>query len=485
MGSRLKLSVRYIMNNMKETNYGMKKVVKDFLIVFSNNIISLISGLIVSLGLPKILSMEDYSDYKIFMLYLSYIGLFHFGLIDGVVVKFAGKSEIDIGLRIYRSITRLLVKMELIIAVLILAIVLVVIRGEYEFLGIVVAFDIIVHNLLSYYRSTMQITMRYKAYTITGVYGNIFRLFGILLLLIMKKLNCASCNIYIMIYMFGEISQLIFCLLLSKRITFGKKLDIREAKAVIMEIFKTGTPLLVAGIISTLILNLDRQFVSILFRKKDYAVYSFSYSIMNIILTLISAMSIVLYPAIKVKEKKELGKYYENFICILSCFVFSCFVFIPILNKFIEWFLPDYKYSLEILRVIFPVVVSLSIMQIIVINFYKTIEITRTYLMISITVLGISFMLNYIGYFIFKSMEAIAVSTVISCYIWFFISDRIIKNRININSYGVYYCLVITIIYYISYFLIWNINWLLGICSYAIFVGIMSYLIIKKQIVKR
>lgn len=460
-------------------------MVRDLLIVFSNNTISLISGLIISLGLPKILSMEDYSDYKIFMLYLSYIGLFHFGLIDGVVVKFAGKTETETGLKMYRSITRLLVRIETMAAILILIIVLVATRGEYKFLGIVVAFDIIVHNLLSYYRSIMQITMRYKAYTITGVYGNIFRLFGIFLLFIMEKLNCASCNIYIMIYMFGEIAQLIFCVLLCKGITFGEKLNIREVKPVIMEIFKTGTPLLVAGIISTFILNLDRQFVSILFQKKDYAIYSFSYSIMNIILTLISAMSVVLYPAIKVKKQKELGRYYEDFICILSLFVFSCFVFIPILNIFIEWFLPDYKYSFDILRVIFPVVVSLAIMQIVVINFYKTIEITRTYLVISITVFGISFLLNYIGYFFKKSMEAIAVATVLSCYIWFFISDRIIKSRIGTKSYGAYYCLVMTVIYYISYFLLWNINWLLGICSYVLFLGIIGYLIMKIQIVNR
>lgn len=56
------------------------------------NLINLAFNLITNFVLPKELSVENYAMIKTFQLYISYAGLFHFGFVDGMYLKYGGKS---------------------------------------------------------------------------------------------------------------------------------------------------------------------------------------------------------------------------------------------------------------------------------------------------------------------------------------------------------------------------------------------------------
>lgn len=454
----------------------IKRLFKDFFIVFWNNLFSLASGLTVSLGVPKILSLEDYGSYKVFMLYLSYIGLFHFGLIDGVAVKFAGRREADIGLAKYRAVTRLLYSVEIIVSLIVLSIVLLFVGSGYRFLGIMVALDITVHNAVSYYMYVMQISMRYKAYTLTGVYGNVFRIFGVFALLCLGHAGRADAGTYIVIYMAGELTQLAVCAWLCRSITFGSAEGSAGEQGAVRELFSVGMPLLISGLIVTFILNLDRQFISLLFSKKYYAVYSFSYSLMNLILTLISALSVVLYPMLKMKKEDALARDYDRFFFGLLVFIFGSFSFIPLMDVFVGWYLPNYRESLRILRVIFPIISPLAVMQIVVVNFFKVLEKTKTYLWISVFILIVSFALNVAGYAVFGSMEAIATASVLSCMLWLLVSNFVLENEIGIDGrHQMKYLIAMTVIYYLAYVGLWNAGETLAVATYIVLFMVMSW----------
>lgn len=49
-------------------------------------------NLITNFVLPKELSVESYATIKTFQLYVSYAGLFHFGFVDGMYLKYGGKN---------------------------------------------------------------------------------------------------------------------------------------------------------------------------------------------------------------------------------------------------------------------------------------------------------------------------------------------------------------------------------------------------------
>ena len=69
---------------------------KNLLKVFSANFIALIVGIIDGFFIPAFLKIDQYAYLKTYTLYAGYIGIFHFGLLDGIYLKYGGKSKENI-----------------------------------------------------------------------------------------------------------------------------------------------------------------------------------------------------------------------------------------------------------------------------------------------------------------------------------------------------------------------------------------------------
>jgi len=69
---------------------------KGLFYVLMANLINLGFNLITNFVLPKKLSVDSYATIKTFQLYVSYVGLFHFGFVDGMYLKYGGKSVREI-----------------------------------------------------------------------------------------------------------------------------------------------------------------------------------------------------------------------------------------------------------------------------------------------------------------------------------------------------------------------------------------------------
>ena len=95
------------MNNIVE-----KKNLLDILRVVVSNLLSLISGVLVAFLLPKIIGLSDYGYYKTFTLYATYVGLFHFGIEDGIYLIYGGKDYEELNKIDFRFYTRFLFVLE-------------------------------------------------------------------------------------------------------------------------------------------------------------------------------------------------------------------------------------------------------------------------------------------------------------------------------------------------------------------------------------
>ena len=58
--------------------------------VIGGNALNLIISVFMVIALPKILTMEDYGYWQLFLFFFSYIGFFQFGWEDGIYLKFVG-----------------------------------------------------------------------------------------------------------------------------------------------------------------------------------------------------------------------------------------------------------------------------------------------------------------------------------------------------------------------------------------------------------
>ena len=66
-----------------------KTIAKNTTISVLAQFISLITSLIINLIVPKFLNEYAYSYWQTYFLYASYVGILHFGLLDGLVLRFS------------------------------------------------------------------------------------------------------------------------------------------------------------------------------------------------------------------------------------------------------------------------------------------------------------------------------------------------------------------------------------------------------------
>ena len=69
-----------------------RKLQKGIVAVLIANLVNVAFSLATNFLLPKYLSIESYAGIKEFQLYVSYVGLFHLGFVDGIYLKYGGKT---------------------------------------------------------------------------------------------------------------------------------------------------------------------------------------------------------------------------------------------------------------------------------------------------------------------------------------------------------------------------------------------------------
>lgn len=65
------------------------QIKKDIALSIIAQVISLAVSFIMNLILPKFMSEYQYSLWQTYLLYVGYVGVLHFGLLDGIVLRYS------------------------------------------------------------------------------------------------------------------------------------------------------------------------------------------------------------------------------------------------------------------------------------------------------------------------------------------------------------------------------------------------------------
>lgn len=456
---------------MSNESITSKKTIGSIIKVAGSNILSLLAGILVGFLLPKIIGVTDYGYYKTFTLYASYVGLLHFGFIDGIYLKYGGKNYDELNKQAFRFYTLVLMVVEFVIALVGAVVGMLALSGELKFIFICLAVYLFSANLTSYFQFVSQITGRFNELSLRMVIQSALIALAIVALWLINRFAdiAISYKIYTIIYVGINLTLTLWYVFTYRDITFGKQ-D-RSSKREIWEFIKLGFPLLVANLCSTLILNLDRQFVNVLFDTDTYAVYAFAYNMLALITTALSAISTVIYPTLRRTDESTLKGTYSHLIEMILIFVFACLIVYFPLCWFVNWFLPQYKDSLVIFRIILPGLAISSAITIIMHNYYKTYGKETNFFIKCIIILLLSAVANYAAYAIFKTTQAISIASIIVMVIWYVLIEMyFIKNhKVKWVKNFTYMLLVAAGFYLITW---WEIWWAAMLIYLAFFSGI-------------
>ena len=414
-----------------------KHLSRNLMWVVFSRVISLLSSVAVGLLLPKIFSVSDYGYFKVFTLYAVYMALLHFGFVDGILLKLAGKEYSELDFEKTRAYTKFFVFFESLISLPILLCGIVFADGEYSFILVMLALNMVFVNVTTYYQFVSQATQRFREYSAKNFIVAVVKLAFVLGLFAIYffDVSAVSYKVYLIGLNVLDLSMAIWYVYIYRDITFGKSVAFSSIKKDVLDIFKIGFVLTAAYQASHLVLALDRQFVNLLFPMETFAVYSFAYNIITMISTVVSSLSMVLLPMLKRSSVEYTIGYYKKSISVVAI-VMSCALlsYFPLV-WFIGWFLPNYSASLEYIAVLLPTLVFTSGVTVVMFTIEKVLDRSFAFFKTACAILLLGLITNTVAYFVFGTPKAISYASLGVMAVWFLWEGISLARRTKVTVY--------------------------------------------------
>lgn len=409
----------------------MKDFIKNICMAFTAQGISLLASVLLSLILPKFLSIEDYGYWQLFIFYIGYSGFFHLGLNDGVYLRIGGKEYHKLKFEELNGELKVGLIFQAILAAAIIALSLGAgISIERKAVILFTAIYLLVNNFAMYIGYIFQATNRTSKYSFSIIIEKLIVIFLFALLIITNHL---SFYIFAAAYIIAKIVSLLYCIWRGSEVVRHRKNLSFHSVRIWWNDTRVGIKLMIANISSMLILGNGRFWIDKIWGIEAFGKISFSLSLTNFFLLFIQQISMVLFPFLRRTEKQDTKKIY--ILCNDSMkLIFPVFfiLYIPIYQILLRW-LPQYRESLEYLIILLPICVFDGKMQLIYNTYFKVLHKENILMKYNIAAMLTSLVLNMIGGLLLHSFNFIIISMVFSIVMRCILSGRYLNSTIGVK----------------------------------------------------
>lgn len=374
------------------------KLFKNISISVCVQIISLVTSFVLNLIVPKFISEINYANWQSYVLYSTYVSILQFGLIDGLILKYSQYDYNELNKDEIRPQLQLFMSFLTVVAIMGIAVALFFFNGYLRTLLILLSVAVIVKNYFWNNGSILQITYRFKEYAILIISQKVVYLAVVFLLLCLGVDNFVW---YCLADVFGDVFCILFGYKYNKELLFGRPGKIKDALANIWDNVKVGILLIVANLSSSLIVGVAKMIVDWRWGKEVFGKVAFSFSLSSLFLTFITAVSVVLFPALKRTENDKLAVMYQKIRNVITPFLIFVFLFYFPIVKVVEVWLPNYSISCKYLGILLPMVLFASRVGLLTNNYFKVLRKEKSMFVVNVlSVFGAGVLYVIFAYFL-------------------------------------------------------------------------------------
>lgn len=458
--------------NMNNKFYDL---LKNFSYTLSSNLVSLIISVLVVLIVPKVLGVEEYGYWQLYIFYASYTALLHFGWNDGIYLRYGGKKYEELDKDLFFSQFWMLAIFELFITVLtiILAGFIVDNPDRLFIIRMMVLCSLIVipRGMLLF---ILQGTNRIKEYAVATMIGRIT--YSILIILF---IFCGIKEYPLMIAadIIGKFISLVCTIIYCKAIVFRKIASFYVSLSETIENVSVGIKIVVAYIASSLIVGTVRFGIENIWDVATFGKVSLTLSISNLMMVFINAVGLILFPVLRRTNESKLPGIYIDMRNLLTIPLMGALVGYFPLKAIMTIWLPQYSESLIYMGILFPMALFEGKMSLLINTYLKTLRKERELLFINILSLGLSLFSTAICVFILKNLTISVFSILILLMFRCVLAEIYVSKIINISiASDTIIELIMTLIFI---FAAWFVGSWMGATIY--FGAYLLYLIIKRK----
>jgi O-antigen/teichoic acid export membrane protein len=455
-------------------NYKLKKFLKDLLIAFFAQGVSLICSFLISFLVPKALGVKDFGYWQLFIFYISYSGIFHFGFNDGIFLRNGGKKFKELNFNLISGQFWISIIGESFIALMIILAGIVEKDPSRKFVLIATAVYMVVVNAGELLGRVFQAVNESKKYSFSTIVGATSLLIGIILLLL---LNVNEPQSYIIVYLLSRVLSLIYCVYEARKAIFAPPVKFSYALKELWSNIKVGIYLTISFYSGILIIGNGRFMIDSQWGVESFGKLSFALSLNNFIMAFVFQIGMVLFPALKQLTLEKIKGIYHILskgLGILLLGILLCYL--PI-NWLIRLWLPQYSESLDYFVLLLPICTFDAKTEILCNTYLKVLRKEKVLLWINLITLVISLGLSLVGAYLIHDIYFIVIAMVISIVLRNIMAEYYLSTIMEIHiikDLVIELCLTCTFIFSIFFFG-YYIGSVMYLIAYLVSVGLARY----------
>lgn len=433
----------------------------------SANFLNLVISIVVSFIVPKLLGLEQYGYWQLYLFYVGYTGFFHFGLADGIYLRYGGKYYDELDKSLMHSLYWLLTILEILIFIGIALFSLYKIKDPNKSIILIASglncILILPRTVLQF---ILQSTGRIKEYASNFMVG---RVLYIVLILGFLSVGYRNFEYMLLADIIAKIVALIGLGYVCRDIVFTKGVKLSTGIHEFWINITTGGKLLFANIAGMLIIGIVRFGIERNWDVTTFGKVSFSLSISNFILTFIAAVSIVIFPIIKRSEVDRLPTVYDTMGSLLSGVMLIFLVAYYPIQKILLLWLPHYYEAIQYFAILFPISMFEARTSLLINTYLKALREEKAMLMINGLSVLLSLVTTVIVTVLLKNLTVAILSIVGLQIVKCLIPDFYLQKKMNMKiSFEVLWDALGAIIFIFGN---WYIGGVQGWVMYIVFVA--------------
>ena len=459
-------------------SFNLHEFSSDVFVYSFGQALLLIFGVIQSLIIPKYLSTTDYGYWQLFLLYMNYIGILHFGFLDGILIRWAGKDLEALREEIPTTFRFILLEQGVVVGILVMIVGLLDIPSKK--IALAVLANAIIVNLLTFFFFIAQATKRFKLVTAVNIERGLLFLVFILLIFFSGYFSYFS---LILATMATGIIMVFLFVFHTRDCLFYHSTDRKSLLQYGKENIGIGIFVLLGNFIAVIFTTIDRLTVGSFFPITQFAVYTFAMSMCSLVTVFLQAVSQVFFPYLSGSSTETRTQAYGLLRSTLVIFWAGMLTAYFPFSVGIRYYLPHYADSLPMMAILLCTIGFSGQINILHANFFKVYRKQRAYFVLAgISLIGAG-VLNLLAVSLFGTLKAVAATAVVSFSLWHLLNEVALRHLVAVPAREIVNWMLVISAYIGAFLGAYAVTetWVIGFCIYSIlFVGITAVCLHKE-----
>ena len=456
-------------------NNKVTTFIKNFSYSLSSNLISMIIASIVILVVPKLMDVNDYGFWQLYLFYSSYVGFLHLGWNDGIYLRYGGKEYKELNKELFFSQFWMLTIFQIVLGTVIIGLsIFFSTSANRVFIFNMIALCMLFVNIRLALIYILQCTNRIKEFAQITMMEKILYCILILLLLLV---GFREYQLLIFADIIGKFISLLYAIYCCRDIVFNKLSAFHLNFWETYKNISVGIKLMFANVASMLIIGIVRFGIERTWDVSTFGKVSLTLSISNLMMVFINAVGIILFPVLRRTNRDKLPWIYTTMDTLLMVLLFGLLLVYYPLKVILTAWLPEYGDSLMYMALIFPISVFEGKMALLIGTYFKTMRREKLMLIINLLTVLLSITTTLIFTVVYKDLSLTIVSIVILLAFRCILSEIFLSKILNVSVYKeIISEIIMSIVFIVTG---WFVNSLIGFIIYL--ATYIIYLHIKKH----